>query len=347
MMSTLRLDDVSKDFGDRQAVSGLRLECRDGEFLVLLGRSGAGKSTTLRLVAGIESPTQGEVLFDGQRVTALAPEQRDVAMAFESYALYPHRTVREHLEFPLRAPGRKLSEGAIQERVKQVAELLEIGGLLARRPTQLSGGQRQRVSLGRALVRRARITLLDEPVAHLDARLRHDLRGELKRHQQAQGATSIYATPDFSEAAAIADRIAVLVDGRLRQVDTPAHIYDHPADVDVALMAGDLKMNLFDAASVAQLAQPVRGTHRLGVRPSDIRVLDRAEPASMAGTVYVTEPMGYDQIVRVEAAGQVVTARMPLDRGRFEIGQPVWLAPDWRRQHPFDAQGRRLGAPLH
>jgi len=345
-VSTLLLDDVSKNFGDRAAVSDLRLECRDGEFLVLLGRSGAGKSTTLRLIAGIESPTRGEILFDGERVTALPPEQRDVAMAFESYALYPHRTVREHLEFPLRAPGRNLTEAAIAERVTQVAELLEIGALLGRRPTQLSGGQRQRVSLGRALVRRSRLTLLDEPVAHLDARLRHDLRGELKRHQKAQGATSIYATPDFSEAAAVADRIAVLVDGRLRQVDTPARLYDQPADVDVALTAGDLKMNLFEADRVAAFAQPVSGVHRLGIRPSDIRVLDRPDPSALPGTVYVTEPMGYDQIVRVEAAGQVVTARMPLDRGRFEIGQQVWLAPDWRRQHPFDPQGRRLGARL-
>jgi multiple sugar transport system ATP-binding protein len=341
-MSRLQLDSVSKDFGTRRAVSRLQLECRDGEFLVLLGQSGAGKSTTLRLIAGIETPSEGEILFDGQRVTQLPPEQRDVAMAFESYALYPHLTVREHLEFPLRAPGRKLAAAAIEERVQRVAQLLEIGALLARRPTQLSGGQRQRVSLGRALVRQARFTLLDEPVAHLDARLRHDLRGELKRHQQSSGATSIYATPDFSEAAAVADRIAVLIDGELRQLDTPENIYDHPIDVDVALMAGDLKMNLFDADRLAGLTPISGGVRKIGMRPSEIGVLSRAQPSTLAGKVYVTEPMGYDQIVRVDTEGQIVTARMPLDRERFEIGQPVWLAPDWRQQHLFDAQGRRL-----
>lgn len=341
-MSRLQLDKVSKEFGAHRAVSRLQLECRDSEFLVLLGQSGAGKSTTLRLIAGIESPTEGEILFDGQPVTNLPPEQRDVAMAFESYALYPHLTVREHLEFPLRAPGRNLATAAIAERVKQVADLLEIGALLARRPTQLSGGQRQRVSLGRALVRKARFTLLDEPVAHLDARLRHDLRGELKRHQKSGGATSIYATPDFSEAAAVADRIAVLVSGELRQLDTPANIYDRPADVDVALLAGDLKMNLFDADRLASLTTTTPAARLVGMRPSEIRVLGRAQPSALAGKVYVAEPMGYDQIVRVETEGQIVTARMPLDQERFEIGQPVWLAPDWRKQYLFDAQGRRL-----
>ena len=341
-MSTLRLDKVSKVFGARRAVSRLQLECRDGEFLVLLGQSGAGKSTTLRLIAGIEAPTEGEIVFDGQAVTQWPPEQRDVAMAFESYALYPHLTVHEHLAFPLRAPGRKLAETAIEERIQRVAALLEIGALLTRRPTQLSGGQRQRVSLGRALVRQARLTLLDEPVAHLDARLRHDLRGELKRHQQASGATSIYATPDFSEAAAVADRIAVLIDGELRQVDTPENIYDRPVDVGVALIAGDLKMNLFDAEKVRGLTPTPGSARQVGMRPSEIRVFSQARPFTLAGTVYVAEPMGYDQIVRVDTEGQIVTARMPMDQERFEIGRPVWLAPDWRQQHLFDAQGRRF-----
>jgi multiple sugar transport system ATP-binding protein len=343
-MSSLQLIEVSKDYDNRPAVSRLTLECKDGEFLVLLGQSGAGKSTTLRLVAGIETPTQGEIRLDGEAVGHLPPEQRDVAMAFESYALYPHLTVREHLEFPLRAPKRRLSAAAISQRVQQVAELLEIGALLSRRPTQLSGGQRQRVSLGRALVRQARLTLLDEPVAHLDARLRHDLRGELKRHQKSSGATSIYATPDFSEAAAVADRIAVLINGEVRQIDAPANVYDHPADVEVAMMAGDLKMNLFEADRLAGVASLPGEAKQVGIRPSDIRVFGRAEPSTLAGKVYVTEPMGYDQIVRVETEGRIATARMPMDQERFEIGQPVWLAPDWRRQHLFDGSGRRLGA---
>ena len=345
-MSNLRLNNVSRVFGGQRAVSSLQLDCRDGEFLVLLGQSGAGKSTTLKLIAGIDVPTEGGVFFDGTPVTDWPPERRNVAMAFESYALYPHMTVREHLTFGLRAPGRQLDAAAINTRVGQVAELLEIGALLARRPSQLSGGQRQRVSLGRALVRKARFTLLDEPVAHLDARLRHDLRGELKRHQKASGATSIYATPDFSEAAAVADRMAVLINGELRQIDTPESVYDQPADIDVALIAGDLKMNLFEASRVAGItALPDRAV-RVGVRPSRVHVLSTAHAASLPGKVYVAEPMGYDQIVRVEigerTGEQIVTARMPLDRGKFEIGQPVWLLPDWSRSHFFAADGRRL-----
>ena len=236
------------------------------------------------------------------RSRSLPPEQRDVAMAFESYALYPHLSVREHLEFPLRAPGRRLAS-------RRHRRAGAAGGGSAgdrrrcwravRRSSAAASGSGCRWAAPWCV--KARFTLLDEPVAHLDARLRHDLRGELKRHQQASGATSIYATPDFSEAAAVADRIAVLVDGELRQIRHPANIYDRPADVDVALLAGDLKMNLFDAnrlASLTATSPPRLG--QVGMRPSEIRVLGRAQPSALAGKVYVAEPMGYDQIVRVE-----------------------------------------------
>ena len=173
------------------------------------------------MIAGVEELSSGTISFDEEVVTDLPPERRDVAMAFESYVLYPHWNVRQNLEFSLRAPGRELSPEERGRRVKRVAELLEIGELMQRRPSQLSGGQRQRVSLGRALVRNGKAALLDEPISHLDARLRHDLRAELKRHQRENGVTTLYATPDFTEAAAIADRVAVLIDGQVRQFSRP------------------------------------------------------------------------------------------------------------------------------
>lgn len=355
-MSTVTLQQVAKRYGDAEVLHGLSLRCRDGELMALCGPPGAGKSTTLKLIAGIEETTAGEILFGGDAVTRLPPERRDVAMAFESYALYPHWSVRRNLEFPLRAPGRRLSAQERAERIERVASLLEIRHLLERHPSQLSGGQRQRVSLGRALVRRCAVALLDEPIAHLDARLRFDLRGELKRYQHDNGVTTLYATPDFAEAAAIADRIAVLVGGELRQVGTPAEVFDGPADTDVALLAGDPKMNLFPvepgdggaprvAVGSTRLAFPAlsRQVTTVGVRPTQIRILTRAQDGAIPGTVYVSEPMGEGQVVRVDVGSRVVNVRIP-EVGTYALGQPVWLAPEWATAHRFDQAGKRLAA---
>ncbi len=354
-MSLIKLEKINKRYGEKSAVSGLDLECGNGEFVVLFGPPGAGKTTTLKMIAGVEELSSGSVAFDGKIVTDLPPERRDVAMAFESYVLYPHWNVRQNLEFSLCAPGRELSLEERDRRIKRVAELLEISELLRRRPSQLSGGQRQRVSLGRALVRHGNAALLDEPISHLDARLRHDLRGELKRHQREFGVTTIYATPDFTEACAIADRVAVLINGQLRQFARPEIIYDAPIDRDVALLAGDPKINLFSVVvnpdggahlALADALVPIPavppGVEHIGIRPSDISILTRHEPYSVQGTIYVTEPMGYDQLVRVEVGAQIVSVRLPLAGNDYQIGQPVWMQPDWNKRHLFATNGRRL-----
>jgi multiple sugar transport system ATP-binding protein len=354
-MSRVELKKIDKRYGEKIAISGLNLECENGEFVVLFGRPGAGKTTTLKTIAGVEVVSSGAIFFDGQLVNDLPPEKRDVAMAFESYVLYPHWSVRQNLEFSLRAPGRQLSSKERDRRITRVVELLEIGSLLQRRPSQLSGGQRQRVSLGRALVRDAKVALLDEPISHLDARLRHDLRGELKRHQHENSVTTLYATPDFTEASAIADRIGVLIDGQLRQLAAPEEVYDTPADREVALMAGDPKINLFsvsfDSEGRAELAfartlvpiPPVpTKVEYIGVRPSDISILNKTEPYAIPGNIYVSEPLGYDQLVRVEVGSQIVTVRLPLAGNDYKIGQPVWMRPDWSKRHLFDAAGKRL-----
>ena len=354
-MSRIKLEKVEKRYGEKSAVLGVDLECENGEFVVLFGPPGAGKTTTLKMIAGVEELSSGTISFDEEVVTDLPPERRDVAMAFESYVLYPHWNVRQNLEFSLRAPGRQLSLEERGRRVKRVAELLEIGELMQRRPSQLSGGQRQRVSLGRALVRNGNAALLDEPISHLDARLRHDLRAELKRHQRENGVTTLYATPDFTEAAAIADRVAVLIDGQVRQFSRPEVVYDTPIDQAVALLAGDPKINLFSvsvnpvgradlvfAHTLVPIPSLPAGVEHIGVRPPDISILTRPEPYAIPGTVYVAEPMGYDQLVRVEAGAQIVSVRLPLAGNDYQIGQPVWLRLDWKKRHLFDAAGRRL-----
>jgi multiple sugar transport system ATP-binding protein len=354
-MSQIKLERVHKRYGEKSAVSALDLECEDGEFVALFGRPGAGKSTTLKVIAGIENLSSGAIFFDGRAVSDVPPEKRDVAMAFESYVLYPHWSVRQNLEFSLCAPGRELSSKEREQRINRVAELLEIGELLRRRPSQLSGGQRQRVSLGRALVRHAKAALLDEPISHLDARLRHALRGELKRHQHLNRVTTLYATPDFGEAFAIADRVAVLIDGQLRQFAAPKDVYDAPADWDVALMAGDPKINIFSLSFEADgraalvfgkthlLIQSIPpGVKHVGIRPSHIWLLNWPEPQTIPGSIYVAEPMGYDQLVRIDIGSQIVTVKLPLAGNEYQIGQPIWMRPDWNKRHLFDAAGKRV-----
>jgi multiple sugar transport system ATP-binding protein len=233
--------NVSKHFGDTRVVDDLSLELRDGEFVVLLGPSGCGKTTTLRMLAGLESVTSGEIFIDGGRINDVPTQHRDLAMVFQSYALYPHMTIAENIGYPLRV--RKIAGAERAERVKRVAAMLEIEALLERKPRQLSGGERQRVALARAIVREPRAYLMDEPLSNLDARLRVQMRGELKRLQHQLGTTTIYVTHDQAEAMTLASRVAVMKKGRLQQFDTPMNIYNHPANRFVAEFVGSPSMN--------------------------------------------------------------------------------------------------------
>ena len=352
-MSDLRLAAVTKTYGGDTALSAVDLDCADGTLLVVFGPSGAGKSTLLKLVAGIEDPSEGRVWIAGRDVTAAPPQRRDIAMAFESYALYPHLSVWRNLEFPLRAPGRGLTASVRAERIREVAALLEITELLERRPNQLSGGQRQRVSLGRALVRDAHATLLDEPIAHLDARLRNALRGELKHYLRSHGATALYATPDYVEAFGIADRVAILIAGRLHQVGPPEEIYEAPSSLAVAELVGDPRMNVFAVEADGTLAI---GGHRTrlpladtdgavghaGFRPTDVSLRALVQDDAAPGRVELIEPAGDHRIVRIDADGTPVTAKIAADAMSFAVGDTVWAQPDWPRAHYFDRAGRRL-----
>ena len=352
-MSDLRLVAVTKTYGAETALSAIDLDCADGTLFVVFGPSGAGKSTLLKLVAGIEDPSDGRIWVAGRDVTAEPPQRRDIAMAFESYALYPHMTVRRNLEFPLRAPGRGLSAGRRAHRIGEVATLLEIEDLLERRPHQLSGGQRQRVSLGRALVRDANATLLDEPIAHLDARLRNALRGELKHYLKSRGTTVLYATPDYVEAFGIADVVAVLIDGRLHQIGRPETIYDRPSSLAVARLVGDPKMNVFpvDEGGMLRIGgcrtrlPPTGVTGPVGYagfRPTDVFLRPAGNGDAIPGRIDSTELAGDQRIVRIDTDGAPVTVKAGDDASPFGVGDTVQMRFDWSRAHYFDTSGHRL-----
>jgi ABC-type sugar transport system ATPase subunit len=327
-MPAVSLRELSKRF-DREApaLSALSLDVAAHEFLVLLGPSGCGKTTILRLIAGLEEPSGGEILIDGVRVDDLPPRDRDVAMVFQNYALYPHLTVRENIAFPLRMRSTSPRERA--RRVAEVAAMLELAELLDRRPAQLSGGERQRVALGRAVVRRPRVFLFDEPLSNLDAKLRVQMRAELVRLHRSLAATMIYVTHDQVEAMTMGQRIAVLSRGALQQVGTPAEIYDRPASAFVAAFIGNPGMNLI-------LEPGVVPGRLLGFRPED-GALGPAEGALATGDVTLVEPLGSETLVHLKlGSGETVVTRV---RGARAPGIDERLGvhvPD-ERLHRFDA----------
>jgi multiple sugar transport system ATP-binding protein len=360
---TVRLEGVRKVFPDgTAAVRGLDLEVGDGELLVLVGPSGSGKSTVLRMVAGLEQPSEGRVWIGGEDVTELEPQRRDVAMVFQSYALYPHKTVRENLAFGLRVRGRPASE--IQGRVDAVAGLLDITELLGRKPAQLSGGQRQRVALGRAIVRTPCAFLLDEPLSNLDPTLRHRTRTELARLHRRLGVTTLYVTHDQEEAMTLGQRVAVLRGGQLEQVAPPMELYERPATRFVASFIGSPAMNLVDGriertdgavrfvgsgvrlelAGAATRALDKAGKDvLLGIRPHD--VVTRLDEANrLRGVVELVEPRGNDVVARVklEASASLTIVLPPEPRTREGDVLDLCLPPD--RLHFFDPiSGKRLG----
>ncbi|MCB9545082.1 MAG: sn-glycerol-3-phosphate ABC transporter ATP-binding protein UgpC [Myxococcales bacterium] len=354
-MARVELDGVAKRYPNGfQAVKGVDLDVADGEFIVLVGPSGCGKSTTLRMVAGLESITDGELRIDGARVNDVAPRDRDVAMVFQSYALYPHMTVFENMAFALKL--RKTPPAEIKQRVEAVAEQLDITALLDRRPAQMSGGQRQRVAMGRAIVRRPRVFLFDEPLSNLDAKLRLKMRIEVARLHRALGATSLYVTHDQVEAMTLADRIVLMKDGDVQQIGAPLDLYHRPATVFVATFIGSPTMNII-AASVAggrlvgggldaplpAGAAPATGQAlQVGVRPVDVRVAEAGEAPMLRGVVEVVEPMGNESFVHCRVADELIVLREE-GESRRQAGEAVALVVTPERLHLFDAAtGRRL-----
>jgi multiple sugar transport system ATP-binding protein len=347
-MANVSLRHVSKRFGQINAVRDLSMAINDGEFIVLLGPSGAGKTTTLRLVTGLEQPDEGLISIDGRDVTGDPPGTRDIAFVFQQYSLYPHLTVYDNLAFPLRSPARRIPEPAIRKRVEQTAELLHITDKLANRATKLSGGEMQRVAIGRALVRDPAIYLMDEPLSSLDAKLRAELRLELKRIQVELGATILYVTHDQVEAMTMASRIGVIRDGELLQLGTPREIYENPADRYVASRLGTPAINLLPASLIPGAAMP-SGTETIGVRTEHLQIArysqtGTANGGAIVGRVHRIEHLGDQNHVHLEYRGQMlVTLADP--HQPLEAGQNVELqliAPLY-----FDAAGRRIAATVH
>ncbi|OGA40579.1 MAG: hypothetical protein A3G28_06175 [Betaproteobacteria bacterium RIFCSPLOWO2_12_FULL_68_19] len=346
-MAAVAFERIAKRFGPTVVADDLTLRIADGEFFVLLGPSGCGKSTLLHLLAGIEPADRGVMRIGGVDVSAVPPQQRDVAMVFQSYALYPHLDVFENLAFPLRNRG--LSGRALRAEVERMAGTLGLGALLAKRPRDLSGGQRQRVALGRALIRRPAAFLMDEPLSNLDAALRLEIREEIKRVHQTHRITTLYVTHDQEEAMALADRIAVLRGGSIAQCDAPEALYARPADTFVARFVGTPPMNLLPAAllappeaAAARLQGRDPASVTLGLRPQDLEARDAGAAGALEARVLLLEPAGGFTWLVADLAGTRVKARRA-DGARLAPGDTTRLAFAAGSVHLFDAaSGRRL-----
>jgi multiple sugar transport system ATP-binding protein len=351
-MSTVELQHITKHFPTVTALRDVSFTVQDREFFVLLGPTGAGKTTTLRIIAALLKQDEGHVLFDGEVVDHLTPADRDVAFVFQQYSLYPTMTVFENLAFPLRSPKRRLPEAEIRRRVEHAAEVLRIGHLLNRKTARLSGGEMQRVAIGRAIVRQPRIFLMDEPLSNLDAKLREALRAELQHMQKTQGNTVLFVTHDQIEALTLADRIAVLDHGRIIQIGTPADIYDRPATTFVATLVGTPRINLLPAyrenstyyVTNSELHLPMPRDRSLpvqvqvGIRPEDIRL---AAEGPFAGTVALTEPLGIETIVHIRTGQQTLLSILP-GMTALKRDDVVRFHIRTERLHFFDTEGRRV-----
>jgi multiple sugar transport system ATP-binding protein len=361
-MASVTLDHVTKRFGEVTAVRDLNIEVKDKEFLVLVGPSGCGKSTTLRMIAGLEEITEGSVFIGDRLVNDVAPKDRDIAMVFQSYALYPHMSVYDNLAFGLKL--RRTPKKEIERRVNDAAELLGLSDLLNRKPKQLSGGQRQRVALGRAIVREPKVFLMDEPLSNLDAKLRVQMRAELIRLHQRLQTTVIYVTHDQVEAMTMGTRIAVLRDGVLQQIDAPQVLYDHPTNMFVAGFIGSPSMNFVDAKlqgtpddmiiNCGSFKVPVPANYRarlvnlldqecfFGIRPEDMYEPKYAPPevdqsARMRARVDVTEPLGAEIYLYLLAGEKQLIARVD-PRTRADVGDEIEIVLDMAKMHIFDRQ---------
>jgi multiple sugar transport system ATP-binding protein len=370
-MADIEIIDANKHFGSNHVIRNLNLQIRHGEFAVLLGPSGCGKTTTLRALAGLESIDSGEIRIGGRRVDMLPPQERDTAFVFQLYSLYPHLTAFDNIAFPLRAAG--MSDAKVREAVTDVAKVLRIDHLLGKRPSALAGGDMQRVTIGRALVRRPAAMLMDEPIGALDAKLREEMRAELRRLHIENDSTTVYVTHDQVEAMSMADRIGVMNDGLLQQYDTPTKVYDEPANLFVAQFVGSPIMNVVDceiaptaggaglrlpgtseaimlgprAAAKLHVDRAAADELMLGIRPEAIAVSRAPVAGAIAARVHLIEPMGPYDIVDISTAtggerGAMLRARTASQFVRAQ-GDPVWLSLDDARTHFFS---KRSGQSL-
>jgi multiple sugar transport system ATP-binding protein len=372
-MAGLEIKNLNKAFGPVSVLNNVSLDIADGEFLTLLGPSGCGKSTLLRIIAGLEIQDSGQVEINGQSVDHLRPKKRDVAMVFQSYALYPHMTVGQNIAVPLRMrqlttlerlpligrllPSTQAKNAEIEREVTRVAKSIDIGHLLARKPAQLSGGQRQRVAVGRAMVRRPSVFLMDEPLSNLDAKLRVQMRAEIKELHRRLGITFIYVTHDQAEAMTLSDRVAVMLNGNLLQVAPPAAIYSDPIDQRVAEFIGSPKINILDgvaregglfdvAGSTFALGRTLHvGNLLLGIRPEAFHLAERAGPGALTGHVRMVEHLGSDLYVHLDMPGQntPIIARLLAERApQIRHGETLHLAVKSEQMIIFDRDGNRI-----
>jgi sn-glycerol 3-phosphate transport system ATP-binding protein len=330
-MSILTIRGLNKFWGDLHVVRDLELETREGEFIALLGPSGCGKSTTLRLIAGLEEASSGQILLDGKPITNLPSAKRGISMVFQSYALFPHLTVADNITFGLSVRGE--SRKAQADKLARVAPLLGLKDLLGRRPSQLSGGQQQRVALGRALIAEAPVCLLDEPLSNLDASLRAEMRNEIRSLQRRLGITMIFVTHDQTEAMSMADRVALLRNGRIEQFDTPEMLYSRPASTFVAKFIGAPAMNILEPGVFKTCGMTIPSTSKAGLRPEDIYLVERGLP----GRVVNAEYFGADSVLSVDVGGALCAVRL---QGRPAITPGATLQLGWNANalHLFDAE---------
>ena len=361
-MATVEFQNLTKKYGELEVVHQINLSIRDGEFLVLVGPSGCGKSTSLRMLAGLEDITGGKILINDKTVNDVAPRNRDIAMVFQDYALYPHMSVFENMAFSLKY--RKTPKPQIKVRVKEIADILELTPLLDRKPKELSGGQRQRVAMGRAIVREPQVFLFDEPLSNLDAKLRGTMRLEMKRLHRRFGITTVYVTHDQIEAMTLADRVVVMNDGNIDQIGTPEEVYHKPETLFVAGFIGSPTMNLLPATRLDQkhlslgdgslkIPWAIKGKENVesfmfGIRPEDITLVTGNKKKSankaeilMDGVVEEIEPLGADTLVFAKAAGQSLVLR---SRPNISIksGQPIRVAIDPHQSHLFNANSGKV-----
>ena len=341
-MSFLQLKGIVKEFGPVRTIKGIDLTIEKGEFVVFVGPSGCGKSTLLRIIAGLEPVTEGRIELDGRDITELPSSKRELAMVFQSYALYPHMTVFENMSFALKLA--KVDKAVMNEKVARAAKILNLTDYLHRTPKELSGGQRQRVAIGRSIVRAPKVFLFDEPLSNLDAALRGQTRVEIAALHRALGATTIYVTHDQIEAMTLADRVVVLRDGLIEQVGTPLDLYDHPANQFVAQFIGTPQMNVMPASAVPELTRmagdrlPADGS--VGVRPEGVRVLPAG--GAIGAKVTLIESLGADTLIHTAVASGASLVSRQSERTSLRVGDAVSVEIDPNALHFFDKQGRVL-----